>query len=133
MILSFHEIQNSPEYRHSIIISIIISITQIFILISKCLFIFADDKGSSSASEDFIDLDASPSHVLHEVVDGSKESEIGDTHDSMPLQRPKTTIEVDSDETDDVIHSGSGDDLETLDLEKNGDKSKRIDFNFIRA
>lgn len=82
-----------------------------------------DDKGSSSASEDFIDLDASPSHVLHEVVDGSKESEIGDTHDSMPLQRPKTTIEVDSDETDDVIHSGSGDDLDTLDLEKNGDKS----------
>ncbi|CAI9723461.1 probable serine serine/threonine-protein kinase DDB_G0277071 [Octopus vulgaris] len=72
----------------------------------------SDDKGSSSASEDFIDLDAPPSHVLHEVGEGTKESEIGDSHDTVPMTRPKTNVELDSDEAEDVIHSGSGDDLE---------------------
>ncbi|XP_052823928.1 uncharacterized protein LOC106884390 isoform X3 [Octopus bimaculoides] len=82
-----------------------------------------DDKGSSSASEDFIDLDAPPSHVLHEVGEGTKESEIGDSHDSVPISRPKTNVELDSDEAEDVIHSGSGDDLEPgLNNENKNDK-----------
>ncbi|GAB1598566.1 uncharacterized protein LOC115211596 [Argonauta hians] len=93
-----------------------------------------DDKGSSSVSEDFIDLDAPPSHVLHEVGEGTNESEIGDFHESPLISRPKTSVELDSDEAED-IHSGSGDDLETASNERNNEKHNITDdaINKINA